>query len=173
LGEVHPDVVRACDSAARVYRRMRKFRKAINMHKKSLDIKGRGMVGGHVDTAQALETIGHLHLELGEHDRGVEMFEEADEAYTLAFGSHHPQYAPLLSMIAKAKLDAGDMIGAYANARKSVAEFELSNYHEVEDKDFKIAVQVLKRMEEELDEGDRFEVEFRQDARFMDIQTNF
>ena len=50
-----------------------------------------------------------------------------------------------------------------ANRNKEVGpEFELSNYryHEVEDKDFKIALQVLKRMEEELDEGDRFEANF-------------
>jgi tetratricopeptide (TPR) repeat protein len=90
-GDNHPDVAIGLGDVGLIYHMKKDYDKAIENHKRGLDISASLLGNNHPDTGSCYQNLGGAFYEQGNLDAALEMCKKAKEAYVASFGSDHPK----------------------------------------------------------------------------------
>ena len=122
FGPVNGDVGRTLEDLAQVVDQRGDLKAAIPLMQGALDIQRRlHGTGPHPDLAEAINNLGFLYEEEGNHDAAEKLFREALAMNRRLLGDKHKEIAAGLSNLAFVEKEKGDLTHAEANFRQALA----------------------------------------------------
>ncbi len=112
LGPDHPDVARALDNLARLYRAQGAYERAEPLFERALAIREEALGPGHPDMATTLSNLAGLYRAQGAYGRAEPLYERSLAIREEALGPSHPDVAQTLNNLAVLY----DAQGAYEHA---------------------------------------------------------